>query len=243
MKVLPSESILALRLDSGVGFIRLPLSAASVSEAEEKGDEEDESPEAEKAVKPTFVPLAPKSRSRGSGPVGAGFAEVKPTTIEEVGEVFVVATVERDGDTDVLGMVPLVSQAENVARGFMADAQGTDVIEIRIDSWTVGRVGPDCVRTEVWYALSTCPVCARATFWVKGENEKAECHERMCRAWLAPNAIDPRRWDCGWPAASDTDKGDDYDDAYENLIEMKGRAAAAGFVLESELADGIAEEI
>ncbi len=225
--------------------LRCPVDLVSepAEDAEEEEDDEEQAP-----AKPTFVPLAPAQRTSkigtvASGPVGSGPAEQQPTKIEEVGELFVIATVERDGTTEVLGMVPLVRQASEVARGFMANAELTDVIEVRIDAWTVGRIGADCVREHLVNHRETCPVCAHSTFWVEGERERGTCHDRFCRAWIAPNEVNPAIWNCGWPATMETEHSEDFDDAFEDLIAMKGRAEAAGSDGATELADDIASSI
>jgi len=219
-----------------------------MAEAEEDGDSaEAEADEAARTkVAPVFVPLGPlprisQSGFKGSGPVGDGPVEVQPDKIEEVGEVFVVGTIQRDGTHEVLGMLSMEHQAIQVARGFMSKSEDTDIIEVKIDAWTVGRVGTECVREHLVLLRETCPVCARSTFWVEGEQERAECHDILCRAWIAPNDINDEIWNSGWPAAMETAEAEDFEEAYKDLIAMKGRATAAGSDTSTELAEEIGE--
>ncbi|GIS44218.1 MAG: hypothetical protein Ct9H90mP16_12880 [Candidatus Poseidoniales archaeon] len=72
------------------------------------------------------------------------------------------------------------------------------------------------------------PCLDELTFWVEGDDERARCYYPRCGAWIEQNAYDPTRWDCGWPAANWNKRAEDYKQAYQGLVSMRGSAASAG---------------
>ena len=67
--------------------------------------------------------------------------------------------IDREGGEEVLAMMIEDEDLDMVIRGFMADAENTDIVEIRVDSWTVGTIGPDAREIERTLRRDACPVC------------------------------------------------------------------------------------
>ena len=132
----------------------------------------------------------------------------------------------REGGEEVLAMMIEDEDLDMVIRGFMADAENTDIVEIRVDSWTVGTIGPDAREIERTLRRYACPVCTRTSFWIEGEEIRAACHDRLCKAWIEPNSVDDERIDCGWPSAQKTRACSSFGEAKRVLTQMRAEAEA-----------------
>ena len=132
----------------------------------------------------------------------------------------------REGGEEVLAMMIEDEDLDMVIRGFMADAENTDIVEIRVDSWTVGTIGPDAREIERTLRRAACPVCTRTSFWIEGEEIRAACHDRLCKAWIEPNSVDDERIDCGWPSAQKTRACSSFGEAKRVLTQMRAEAEA-----------------
>ena len=134
--------------------------------------------------------------------------------------------IDREGGEEVLAMMIEDEELEMVIRGFMADAESTDIVEIRVDSWNVGTIGPNAREMERILHRDACPVCTRTSFWVEGEEIRAACHDRLCKAWIEPNSVDDERIDCGWPSAQKTRACSSFGEAKRVLTQMRAEAEA-----------------
>ena len=56
-------------------------------------------------------------------------------------------------------------------------------------------------RLSVRSVVTLARYNARTSFWIEGEEIRAACHDRLCKAWIEPNSVDDERIDCGWPSA------------------------------------------
>ena len=140
--------------------------------------------------------------------------------------VLTAIAIDREGGEEVLAMMVEDEDLEMVIRGFMADAESTDVVEIRIDNWTVGTIGPDAREMKRILRRDACPVCTRTSFWIEGEEIRAACHDRLCKAWIEPNSVDDERIDCGWPSAQKTRACSSFGEAKRVLTQMRAEAEA-----------------
>jgi len=154
--------------------------------------------------------------------------------MEDTGQVMVARgdrvltaiAIDREAEEEVLAMMIEDEDIEMVIRGFMADAESTDIIEIRIDSWKVGTIGPDARKMERILRRDACPVCTRTSFWIEDDEVRAACHDRLCKAWIEPNSVDEDRIDCGWPSAQKTRACSSFGEAKRVLTRMRAEAEA-----------------
>jgi hypothetical protein len=145
----------------------------------------------------------------------------------EIGDlVFSAIGISRDEEEIILGMMPSREISDEIVRGFMTSAEDTDIIEIRIEVWTIGKIGPDAKKNLTTHHRDACPICTRTTFWIEGEEVRASCHHRLCRAWIEPNRIEKNRIDCGWPSSQRTEACEDFEEARLVLTRMRAEAEA-----------------
>ena len=140
--------------------------------------------------------------------------------------IFSAIGISRDEEEETLGVMPSKETIDEIVRGFMANAEDTDIVEIRIERWIIGQIGPDAKEIETMHYRDACPICTRTTFWIEGEEVRASCHHRLCRAWIEPNSIDKTRIDCGWPSAQRTEACEDFEEAKIVLTRMRAEAGA-----------------
>ena len=140
--------------------------------------------------------------------------------------VFTAIGISRDQEEDTLGIMPSRDSIDETVRGFMTNAEDTEIVEIRIESWTIGQIGSDAKNVVTNHFRDACPICTRTTFWVEGDEIRASCHHRLCRAWIEPNSIDKNRIACGWPASQRTEACEDFEEAKIVLTRMRAEAEA-----------------
>ncbi|MBJ60569.1 MAG: hypothetical protein CMB54_01390 [Euryarchaeota archaeon] len=151
--------------------------------------------------------------------------------------VFTAIGISRDKQEDTLGIMPSRDTVDEIVRGFMTNAEDTEIVEIRIESWIIGQIGSEAKNVVTNHFRDACPICTRTTFWVEGDETRASCHHRLCRAWIEPNTIDKNRIDCGWPASQRTEACEDFDEAKIVLTRMRA-GAEAEMPSESSVTDG-----
>ena len=145
----------------------------------------------------------------------------------EMGElIFSAIGISRDEIEETLGVMPSMEHTDEIVRGFMSNAEDTETIEIRIESWTIGQIGPEAKKVITSHFRDACPICTRTTFWIEGDEIRASCHHRLCRAWIEPNSIDKNRIDCGWPSSQRTEACEDFEEAKIVLTRMRAEAEA-----------------
>ena len=147
---------------------------------------------------------------------------------EPLKQVYVPTVSTPGGEKTQLGVFSSEQDAWDVMRAFLAKAGATDVVHGNITAWEIDFVGEEGSFTLVSFDRNNCPVCDELTFWVEGDDERARCYYPRCGAWIEQNAYDPTRWDCGWPAANWNKRAEDYKQAYQGLVSMRGSAASAG---------------
>ncbi|HJM66751.1 MAG TPA: hypothetical protein QF555_04320 [Candidatus Thalassarchaeaceae archaeon] len=140
--------------------------------------------------------------------------------------IFSAISISRDEEEETLGIMPTKETTDEIVRGFMGNAEDTDIVEIRIETWTIGQIGPDAKKIATTYQRDACPICTRTTFWIEGDEVRASCHHRLCRAWIEPNSIDKKRIDCGWPSAQRTEACEDFEEARIVLTRMRAESEA-----------------
>ena len=166
--------------------------------------------------------------------------QYEPLTVlmADVGDlVFTAIGISRDREEDTLGIMPSRDSIDDIVRGFMTNAEDTEVVEIRIEAWTIGQIGSEAKNVVTTHIRDACPVCTRSTFWIEGDEIRASCHDRLCRAWIEPNSIDKNRIDCGWPASQRTEACEDFEEARIVLTRMRAEAEAE-IPTESSVTDG-----
>ena len=151
--------------------------------------------------------------------------------------IFSAIGISRDEEEKTLGIMPSKETVDEIVRGFMTNAEDTEIVEIRIEAWTIGQIGPEAKKVITQHFRDACPICTRTTFWVEGDEIRASCHHRLCRAWIEPNSIDKKRIDCGWPSAQRTDACEDFEEAKIVLTRMRAEAEAES-PSESSVTDG-----
>ncbi len=145
----------------------------------------------------------------------------------ELGDlIFSAIGISRNEEEETLGIMPSREKTDEIIRGFMSNSEDTEIVEIRIETWTVGQIGPDAKKVITSHSRDACPVCTRITFWIEGEEIRGSCHHRLCRAWIEPNNIDRDRIDCGWPSAQRTEACEDFEEAKIVLTRMRAEAEA-----------------
>jgi len=147
---------------------------------------------------------------------------------EPLKQVYVPTVATPGGEKTQLGVFSSEQDAWDVMRAFLAKAGATDVVHGNITAWEIDFVGEEGSFVLVSFDRNNCPVCDELTFWVEGDDERARCYNPRCGAWIEQNAYDPTRWDCGWPAANWNKRAEDYKQAYQGLVSMRGSAASAG---------------
>ncbi|MDP6856312.1 MAG: hypothetical protein QGH13_02120 [Candidatus Thalassarchaeaceae archaeon] len=140
--------------------------------------------------------------------------------------IFSAIGISRDEEEETLGIMPTKETTDEIVRGFMGNAEDTDIVEIRIETWTIGQIGPEAKNIATTHQRDACPICTRTTFWIEGDEIRASCHHRLCRAWIEPNSVDKTRIDCGWPSAQRTEACEDFEEARIVLTRMKAEAEA-----------------
>ena len=140
--------------------------------------------------------------------------------------VFAAIGISRDEEEETLGIMPTKETTDEIVRGFMANSEDTDIVEIRIERWIIGQIGSDAKEIETMHQRDACPICTRTTFWIEGDEIRASCHHRLCRAWIEPNSIDKTRIDCGWPSSQRTEACEDFEEAKIVLTRMRAEAEA-----------------
>ena len=156
----------------------------------------------------------------------------------DVGDrVFTAIAISRNQEEDTLGIMPSRDSLDDIVRGFMTNAEDTEIVEIRIEGWTIGQIGSEAKNVLTTHARDACPICTRTTFWIEGDEIRASCHHRLCRAWIEPNSIDRKRIDCGWPASQRTEACEDFEEARIILTRMRAEAEAE-IPNQSSVADG-----
>lgn len=147
---------------------------------------------------------------------------------EPLTQVYVPSVATAGGERTELGVFRQEEDAWDVLRAFLAKAAATKLVSGRIRICELDFVGEEGQIDLAVFDRQSCPVCDELTFWVEGDQSRAQCHYPRCGAWIEKNTYDHLRWDCGWPAAAWNKRADDYKSAYRGLVEMRAQSNAAG---------------